>query len=117
MFNSKDKNTNPEHRHWFQALVRIFFLTLPFFQPGLLWLSTLYVWIHVWRKAQSKGFFKGLGAALLYIPAYAGLCIFVLPFVHTLTVLSWHTVLIWGSVLIASGVSWVTATHAKMQEN
>ncbi|HNB21530.1 MAG TPA: hypothetical protein PKZ32_03890 [Candidatus Melainabacteria bacterium] len=99
-------------RRWQSALYLMLFLSLPFFQPGLVLVSFLAAFIWGARKYDSARFLGGCLASLIYASIYVLVCIFVLPFLHVYTVLSWHWVLVWGSALAAAGVSAAIYLHA-----
>ncbi|MBX9950431.1 MAG: hypothetical protein K2Y39_14785 [Candidatus Obscuribacterales bacterium] len=103
-------------RRWQSALLIAILFALPFFQPGLLFVSMLAAFILGARKHKGSRFLAGSLTSFSYAGIYVLICIFVLPFLHEYSVLSWHWVLVWGSALAAIGISTVAYFQAGRHE-
>lgn len=97
-------------------VLNIFIFTLPFFQPGLWEISALAAFIMAYRASASGKTWKGLSAAFVYCVLYILVAIFVLPFIHTYTVIAWQWAPIWVLPLAAALISLIIFLHAGRQE-
>ena len=103
-------------RRWQSQLFITILFALPFFQPGLLFVSVVAAFILGASKYEGSRFLAGSLTSFSYASIYVLICIFVLPFLHEYTVLSWHWVLVWGSALAAIGISLVVFFQARLHD-
>lgn len=81
-----------------RILLITFLVTLPFFQPGLGWITAILAFIY---GSKRWGFFAGLASAIAYTGLYTAIAIYALPFIHTYTITAWQYVMQWGPATAA----------------
>ncbi len=96
-----------------RILLIAFLVTLPFFQPGLGWITAILAFTYGTKR---WGFFAGLASAAIYTALYALISIFVLPIIHIYTIAAWQYVLIWGSALAAMIISIASVLQGRVNQ-